>query len=210
MAASELGEADAGLGTGGRDADSGKYISGGERGLEQALEEIVGLDGAGALRPGDGQFAIQRKHACRQFGGRISEGDRAADRAAIADRGMTDMRHGQGDERSPPGELGRAFGLRVAHQRADFQMSVARHNPVESADAVEVDQQGGMAQSHIKRGDQALSASEEARVVSAQQFDRMRDRASLGIGKRCRLQSSPPSGVFCIVAAGIGSSILAR
>ena len=50
-----------------------------ERGLEQALEEIVGLDRALAVRPGDLDLAAERQQAGRQFGRRIGEGDRAAD-----------------------------------------------------------------------------------------------------------------------------------
>src|SRR3954462_14005479 len=97
----------------------------------------------------------------------------------------------------------------MADQRADFDVPVVRGYFIETAHAVDVDEQGGMAQSHIESGDQALSAGEEACVVVRQQFDRVRDRASLGIGKRCRLQSVPPSGFLGIVAAGSGSSILA-
>jgi hypothetical protein len=53
----------------------------------------------------------------------------------------------------------------MADQRADLDMPVVRLYPVEPAHAVDVDQQGGVAQSHIERRDQALSAGQEARVV---------------------------------------------
>ena len=40
-------------------------------------------------------------------------------------------------------DLGRAFGLRVAHQRADLELSVLERDAVEPADAVDVDEQRG-------------------------------------------------------------------
>ena len=124
MAARELGEADAGVRRRGRNADRGQHVARAERGLEQALEEIVGLDRALALSAGDLDLAAEREQARRQLGRRIGEGDRAAERAAVADRGVADMRHRQRDQRRVPGDLGGALGLRVTRQRADLDHAV--------------------------------------------------------------------------------------
>ena len=140
MAARELGETDAGVGARGRDSDGGEHIARRKRGLEQALEEIIGLDRELPLRPDDFDFAIECDDARRQFGGRIGEGKRAADGAAVADRGVADMRQRQSDERGRSRDFGRAFRLRVTHQRADLDVGVFQHDPVESADSVDVDQ----------------------------------------------------------------------
>src|SRR4051812_23047039 len=96
----------------------------------------------------------------------------------------------------------------MADQRADFDVPVVRGYFIETAHAVDVDEQGGMAQSHIESGDQALSAGEEACVVVRQQFDRVRDRASLGIGKRCRLQSFLPAAFWALWPLGAGRQSL--
>src|SRR5262249_17653831 len=84
----------------------------------------------------------------------------------------------------------------VPHQRADLDVGVFQHDPVEPADAVDIDQQRGLAQPHIERGDQALPAGEQPRIVVGEQLDRVGDRTSLGIGKRCRLQIHPPGGAY--------------
>src|SRR5262249_57315156 len=85
------------------------------------------------------------------------------------------------------------FRLRVTHQRADLDVGVFQGGGGEPADAVDVDQQRGLAQPHVERGNQALSAGKQPRVVVRQQLDRVRDRAGLGIGKRCRLQPVLPA-----------------
>src|SRR5262249_53344693 len=79
-----------------------------KRGLEQAREEIIGFDRELPLRPDDFDFAIERDDARRQFGGRIGEGERAADGAAVADRGVADMWQRQSDQRRRPRDLGGA------------------------------------------------------------------------------------------------------
>ena len=62
--------------------------------------------------PVDVDFAVERQQAGRQFGRRIGEGDRAAERAAVADGGVADMRHGARDQRRVFGDQLGAFGLR--------------------------------------------------------------------------------------------------
>src|SRR5262249_9420654 len=92
------------------DADGGEHVAGRKRGLEQALEEIVGFDRELPLRPDHFDFAVERDDACRQFGGRIGEGERAADGAAVAGRGGAGMRQRQGDGRGCGGARGGGGG----------------------------------------------------------------------------------------------------
>src|SRR5262245_4555143 len=200
VAARELGEADAGGAVRHRNTDGREHIAPGERGLEQAFEELVGFDRALPLRAGDFDLGAKRDHARRQLGRRIGEGERAADCAAVADRGVTDVRKRQSDERRRLRNLGGAFRLRVAHQRADFDMRVSQRDAVEPADAVDVDQQRRLAQPHVERRDQALSACEQPRIVACQQFDRVGDRASLGVCKRCRLQPVLPATLSSLLS----------
>src|SRR2546430_5200607 len=88
--------------------------------------------------------------------------------------------------------FGRLFGLRMAHQRADLDVSILGRNSIEAGDSIDVDQQSRPAEPHVERSDQALSAGEQPRVIGAEQLDSMRKRARLCIGKRCRLQVLPP------------------
>ena len=69
----------------------------------------------------------------REDGRRIRECDRSADRAAIADRRMADMRHGGGDERRLACNDIRALRRRVTHQSADLEPAVSGRNAVEAS-----------------------------------------------------------------------------
>ncbi len=117
-------------------------------------------------RAGNVDLAIERHQAGWKLGGRVGERDRAADGAAVADCGMADMRHGRGDQRRMTRDLGRALGLGMANQRPDLDPAVLHHNVVEPVDAVDVDQQGGMAEPHIERCHQALPAGEHPCILS--------------------------------------------
>src|SRR6266511_6073619 len=105
---------------------------------------------------------------------------------------MADMRQRPGDQRGVAGDLGRALGLGVAHQRPDLDPPVVARDTVEPADAVEVDEQARRAEPHVEGGDQALAAGQQAGLVMGQELDRVRDRASLRIGKWRRLHARPP------------------
>ena len=202
VAARELGETHAGVPGRGGNADRGQHVARAERGLEQAFEEIIGLHRAPAVRPGDIHFTAERQQARRQFGGGIGEGNRAAERAAVADRRMADMRHGERDQRRMPGDLGGAFGLGVAGQRADLDLAGFHRDAGKPADAIQVDQQLRRRQPHVERGDQALAAGEQPRLAvgARQQLDRMIERFRLGIGKWRRLhaRSSRVAFSYCV------------
>ena len=85
-----------------------------ERGFEQAFEKIASLHGALAGLGRDFNLAVEREQAGRQLGGRVGKGDRAAERAAVADGGVADVRHGQRDQRRVPGNVGGARRLGMA------------------------------------------------------------------------------------------------
>ena len=90
-----------------------------EVGLEQRLEEAGGRNAPLALLPGDDQHRVERQRARRQLRVRIGEREAAAERAAVADRRMRDMRDRVGDERQVLAHLRRALDLGVGAQRAD-------------------------------------------------------------------------------------------
>src|SRR5262249_58732814 len=96
--------------------------------------------------PRDHDLAAECDEAGRRLGGRIADRDRAADGAAVADRRMSDMRHRLGDERRVRRDVWRAFGLRVAHERAELEEAVAPRDAVEPGHAIDVDQEPRLAQ----------------------------------------------------------------
>src|SRR5262249_49189502 len=194
MAARQFGKADAHVGSGGGGADRGHHVARRERGLEQAPVKIIGLDGALAGWPRDHDLAAECDEAGRQLGRRIAERDRAADGAAVADRRMSDMRHRLGDERRVRGDVWRAFGLRVAHERAELEEAVAPRDAVEPGHAIDVDQEPRLAQPHIERRDQALPAGEDTRVgLAADERERVIERFRSRIGERRRLHAFLPA-----------------
>ena len=95
-----------------READLGDEFAGLERGLEQALEIVVGSD---AALVGDDRRA-ERERGRRIVGGRIVVGERAADRAAVAHMRVADA----------AGELGERRD-RALHDRALADLDVAGH-----------------------------------------------------------------------------------
>ncbi len=167
----------------------------------QALEEVVGLDGAAAGGTGDLDLAAERQQTGRQFGGRIGERNRAAERAAVADRRVADMRHGERDQRRMAGDLGRALGLSMASQRSDLELAVLQRDPVETGDMIDVDQQRRMGEPHVESRDQALAAGQNARIAAvraaaAEQLDCMVEGLRPGVGERRRLHANPPFEFF--------------
>jgi hypothetical protein len=108
----------------GGNADRGEHVLGAERRLEQSLEEIVGLHHPLTFFARNLDFAAERQQARRQFGSRIGKRDRAAQRAAVSDRGVADVRHGERNQRRMFGDVGRALGLGVAGQRADLDHAI--------------------------------------------------------------------------------------
>ena len=139
----EFGKSDARVLARRRHADSGEHVLRPERGFEQAFEEIVRLDRALALRPARLDFAVERQQAGRQFRRRIGEGNGAAERAAVADGDVADMRHGPRDQRRVLRDNVGAFGAGMARQRADFNRVALLRDAIEPIDAIDVDEQAG-------------------------------------------------------------------
>ena len=68
-------------------------------GLEQSLEEILGFHLALACAAAQDQRCSQRDGTSRQLCRRIGIGQASAKRAAVADRDVTDVRSGLGQQR---------------------------------------------------------------------------------------------------------------
>src|SRR5262249_39255409 len=143
MPTPEFGKADSGSRGRGRYANRGEHVMRRKRGVEQALEEMIGMYDPAAFGAGDFHLSAKREEAGRKLRGGIGERDGAANSSPVADRRMTDMGHGQGDERRVSGNLGRAFGLDVADQRPDLELAIVATDLVQSIKTIDVDQQSG-------------------------------------------------------------------
>ena len=96
------------------------------------------------------------------------------------------------DQRRMRRDLGRALRLRVAHERTDLDLTVTERDTIEARHAIDVNDELRPAQPHVQRGDQALSAGQEARILRAHQLDGVIERAGSLIGERRRLHAILP------------------
>src|SRR4029079_18501064 len=102
------------------------------------------------------------------------------------------------DERLACAEDGLLVDLAVRGAAADPQLVVGLHDSVESGHVADVDEQGGLSQSQLQEGDQAVAAGEDLRVALALREDlegpvevRRTDIVE-GCGNHARPSSSTP------------------
>ena len=157
---------------------------------------------AGAVPAGDVHGRLQRNGAGGQFGGRVGEGDRAADRAAVPDRRMGNMRHRQGDQRCMGRNQGGCFNVHMARHRADAKCVAGVFDPGEPLDMVDVDQNVRFGQTHVQRRHQALTASQNFCRVAMfrKQAERILQRYGPCICKRCRFHGLSPPCRFMVLS----------
>ena len=87
------------------------------------------------------QGGAERQHAGRHLGRRVGERDAAAERAAVADRHMRDVRHGLGDQRQVARDGRGAGHVHMAGQRPDAHLLAAQLDAGQGLQPVDVDQQ---------------------------------------------------------------------
>ena len=149
---------------GGEDRDAGLHqkLVLGELGLVEPVEEGPRGDRPPPAPARQHERGVERHRAGRQFGGGVGERDAAAEGAAVADRGMGDMRHGVRDQRQMFGHKRRRQHLGMAGERADPHRPVLQRDAFQRVDAVDVDQEAGLGEPHVQRRHQALAAGEDA------------------------------------------------
>ena len=129
-------------------------------GFEQALEEILGLHLALAGQAAEHQGRAERHRAGRQFGRRIGVGEAAAERAAVADRDMADMRRGLAQQRKMlADQIGREQ-FAVPRQRAEPHRAVGVRLAAQLLEVADVDQELRRRQPHVETGEQTLAAGD--------------------------------------------------
>src|SRR3989440_2116824 len=115
------GELDKHCLVGGREFGSGENLRGPPIGFEEPFEESACLYPAFALLSCNDQGGVERDWAGRILGRRVGEREAAAQRAAVADRRVRDVRRRLGKERRVFPYVRRFFDLGVSDERADAQ-----------------------------------------------------------------------------------------
>ena len=91
-------------------------------------------------------------------------GERSADRAAAARRGMADVPERSREQGDRGAGVRRAEHVDLPRERADAQEAV-HFDPIEPRDTVDIDEQRGARQAHVQQRDEALPAREDLRVA---------------------------------------------
>lgn len=114
-------------------------------------------------------------------------GEAAADGAAIANRRMADVAGRRDEEGRSRTRQVRALDRSLAGEGANRDAAVVDPNVVESGQAVEIDQNTGSGEAHIKEGHQTLAPGQHLGLVAA--LDQNRERLVEASGRhvvKCR------------------------
>ncbi len=132
----------------------------------------------------------------RQLGGRVGVGERAADRAAVADLEVADPRDRQAQQGDGGGGGGVLLHGPLAGHGPDLEVAVGALGPLEGGDAVEVDEVVEAREPQRQQRDQALAAGERLGVVAVlgEQPDGVVDAVGRVVLERRGLHGAP-SGV---------------
>ena len=104
---------------------------------------------------------------------------------------MTDMRHSKGDGTGMVDHERRGFDVGMPGEGADHEAFGSEADSVQSGQPIDVDERGGRGQSHVQRGDEALSARENAPIgsVALEQGQGLIERDGAMIGERRRFHA---------------------
>ena len=185
VAAGELLDREAAPSRPHRESHSEQDLVGRQRGLPHPGEEFAGRD---AAPPGGRErldLRVEGQRDGRVLGGGVGVGDRAADRAAVADLEVTDQRGGPGQQRDRGADLRRRRRRRRAVVPPPMQSeSPSRSMPLQLVDPGDVDEVVEERQAQGEHRHQTLTTGEELRVVAelGEQLG--------GLGRTCRAGGS--------------------
>ena len=102
----------------------------------------------------------------------------AADRSLVADLHVADMRRGFWQQRAPGAQHARSLNVRVRRHRAYCEAAAGLTDVTEVRDAPEIDHGFRLGEPQLHRGNQAVAAGEQLRVVTVlrEKLDRLVDR----------------------------------
>jgi hypothetical protein len=194
-ASRELDKGEARVGSSGGNLDGGEDFIGRKGGLVESPEERRRRDLTRAATARQMQHGVERDDTSGQLRGRIGMSEAAAESAAVANGGVSDVGDRLMDQWRQPGDGVRAADVALPRKRADAQTPVALFDDVEPRDAVDVDEQPGLEQAHVERRHQALAAGEDLCVgaMGLQRREYVVERTRLEIAQPRRLHD-PSAG----------------
>lgn len=131
------------------------------------LEELIGVDGAGAAAGRNVHRRADRSTDGRHFGGGVGMGDAAGHRAAVANGSVPYVGHRRGNQWSVAGDLGRLLRFRVAHHRPEGEASVGVDSDLfQRIDRADVDDMLGTAEPEGHDRQEALPAGQHLGVIT--------------------------------------------
>jgi hypothetical protein len=177
-----------------REAGADQQLVGRHRRGPQAGEEVGGGDGARPPHRQHVELGVEGQGDGRVLGGRVGVGQRAADRAPVADLRVADERRDPGQQRHRPGHLCAVLDRRLGGGGAHPQAAVAALDAPQVVDAPDVDEVVEHGQAQGEEGDQALAPGQDLGLVA--QLGQGRGRLAGGAGgvvlERCRLHEGRP------------------
>ena len=147
------------------DAHLGQHLVRPDRGGEEVLEEVLGLDRPGALRTDRLQLGAERQHHGRPVRSRVGVGQAPPDGPVVADLRIADHRRRLGEHGALLLDRGARLDGVVRGQGADHEVAALLPDPREAGHAPDVDQVLGLGEPELHHGDEAVAAREELGVV---------------------------------------------
>ena len=188
-----VAELDVGGFLGHRKAHGRDQFVGGQRGLVEATEEGLGRYVPPTIRAVKMHYRTAGQRDGRILRSRVRQGGAAADRAAVADGGVRDVRHGLRKERRVPSDLSGAQDLHMARQCADPQPCRSDDDAAQLRQPRDVHEKPGLTEAEVESGDEALPASQHAsiRTMLGQRREDLADVASAKISEGCGFHLDP-------------------
>jgi hypothetical protein len=166
MSSGQLRHGEPAAGTPDRQVQGGHQLVGLERGQEGRHEELAGRDAPGA--PGAARLdgGVERERDRGQLRGGVGVSQRPAERAAVADLEMPDVRRGPGQQRRGARDHLIPLQRAMPGQGAHPQRAVRPGDALQPGDAVDIDDVLRPAQPHGHHRHQALPAREHLCLVA--------------------------------------------
>ena len=185
-----------------RHADGRDQLARVQAGLEEPGEKVVGRYVPGAALAQQVDRATQRDQRHRQVGRGIRVRQRAADRAAVPDLRIADLRSGMGEQRCVgPDQVGGGQRRRAAWPRRSPARSPSARIPVSSVSRPMSMSTDGRGQAQLHHRQQRVAARQQLRVLAeaGQQVEGVRrpnrrPRSRTAPGSLARPAASAPAG----------------
>ena len=176
-----------------RHPDLGDDLVGGERGLEEVEEEVVGVDHTFTTTPPDDDAAPEREDHRGQVRRGVAVRQRPAEGAAVADLRVADLARGRAQDRDVLPHHRVVLDVVVPGEPTDGELVAVVAHVREVAEPADVDQHRRRRQPQLHQWQQRVPAGEELGVVAVlgQQRDRLVDRVGAGRRRTRRDHRSP-------------------